>query len=143
MTCLYEQKVNALRASLQIQGEHVPTFREAFQGYFSEKKQSLSNAKHIAQWESTMEAYVFAKIGDMSVEEIGSQDISAIIDSIWHDKPETASRVLGRIREVLDFSIAYGLRTKVNPCEAIRCVLASRGRKVRRTRLCHIGKIHA
>jgi len=128
--CRQEGEENVSRADLQIGGGRLPTFREAFQEYFFEKKQKLSNAKHIHQWESTMEAYVFPKIGNMSVAEIGPNDIISIIDPIWDEKPETAIRVLGRIRSVLDVSIADGFRTNVNPCDAIRRVLGSENREV-------------
>jgi Arm DNA-binding domain len=39
------------------------TFRRAFELFFATKRKSLSNAKHAAQWQSTMETYVFPTIG--------------------------------------------------------------------------------
>src|SRR6185295_18883248 len=35
------------------------TFRQAFEAFFSTKCKTLSSRKHAAQWQSTMETYVF------------------------------------------------------------------------------------
>jgi hypothetical protein len=39
------------------------TFRRAFETFFATKHKSLSNATHVAQWQSTMDTYVFPSIG--------------------------------------------------------------------------------
>lgn len=122
---------NVSRVNLQVANDNPRTFRLAFQDYFLEKRLGLSNKKHISQWESTMETYVFPRIGDIDVAEIGPGDILGILHPIWDEKPETADRVLGRIRNVLDASIADGYRTKANPCGAIRQRLGSGNREGR------------
>jgi integrase len=38
-----------------------------------------------------------------------------VLDPIWHEKPETASRVRGRVERVLDWSKVRGYRTGENP----------------------------
>jgi hypothetical protein len=43
------------------------TFRRAFETFFATKRKSLSNEKHAAQWQSTMETYVFPTIGNRPV----------------------------------------------------------------------------
>lgn len=49
-------------------------FRDAFNEFFAIRKQRLSNGKHVAQWQSTMEAYVHPAIGDLPVAEITAAD---------------------------------------------------------------------
>ena len=78
------------------------TFRQAYQAFFEMKRRSLSNAKHLAQWPSTMETYVFPLIGERPVGEIASGEVLAILEPIWHDKPETAKRVLQRMSAVFE-----------------------------------------
>ena len=73
------------------------------------------NEKHRAQWGATLRAYVFPKIGSMGVNQIGVGDVLAVLEPIWRDKPETASRVRGRIESVLDYAAARHWRTGDNP----------------------------
>lgn len=66
------------------------TFRRAFEAYFATKRKSLSNAKHAAQWQSTMETYVFPSIGRRPVAEIEAREILDLLTPIWFAKAETA-----------------------------------------------------
>ncbi len=72
------------------------------------------NAKHRAQWESTLRQYA-APIWQMKVEEIGLHDVKRCLDPIWLTKHETARRVRGRIEAVLSAAIALGLHCGPNP----------------------------
>src|SRR5262245_27833299 len=66
------------------------SFKQAFESMFDLRKKALSNAKHLQQWSSTMEAYVFPSIGDKPVADITHTDILAILEPIWFEKAETA-----------------------------------------------------
>jgi len=92
------------------------TFRQAFDSYFELKARSIGNAKHLAQWRSTMEAYVFPVIGGRPVADITSGEVIAILEPIWHAKAETAKRVLQRIRAVIDAAILRNWRDRASPC---------------------------
>jgi hypothetical protein len=80
---------------------NVVTFRSAFEQFFAVRRQRLSNGKHIQQWQNTMRDYVFPAIGDLAVANIGAADILELLTPIWFEKPETASRVLQRLRATL------------------------------------------
>jgi hypothetical protein len=56
------------------------TFRRAFELFFERK--SLSNAKHAAQWQSTMETYVFPTIGNRPVADVEAREILDLLASI-------------------------------------------------------------
>jgi len=92
------------------------SFRSAFEAMFEIREKTLKNSKHIAQWRSTMEAYVFPKIGKASVVDVGASDILEVLKPIWFDKPETARRVLQRINATFDSAILRGTRERANPC---------------------------
>lgn len=47
--------------------------------------------------------------------EVDQSLILAVLDPIWRDKTETASRLRGRIEKVLDYATSRGLRTGDNP----------------------------
>jgi integrase len=110
--------------------ESTVTFRQAFQAFFVMKRRSLSNAKHLAQWPSTMEAYVFPFIGERPVNEIASGEVLAILEPIWHDKPETAKRVLQRMVAVFESAILHNWRERASPCIGVVQALGGTGHRV-------------
>jgi integrase len=95
------------------------TFRQCAEQYIDAHKAGWSNAKHAAQWPSTLQQYVYTVIGDLPVAHLsgraGTQKIKAILDPIWYTKTTTASRVRGRIEKVLDWAKAQGYRDGDNP----------------------------
>ncbi len=91
------------------------TFRDAALELIESKRPSWKNAKHAAQWASTLETYVFPKIGAMQVVKIETADVIATLTPIWTDKPETANRVRQRIEAVIDYASALGTRSGDNP----------------------------
>lgn len=86
-------------------------------------KDNVSNGKHIAQWINTLETYAFPVIGDLSVEDIHQDDLEQVLDPIWTKKPETARRVLQRMKTVFDHACGRGLRTKGNPAIGLRSLM--------------------
>ena len=62
-------------------------------------------------------------IGDRRIDQITSSDILDVLSRDWLKKPETARRVLQRLRLVFDWSIAKGFRTAANPTIGVRDVL--------------------
>ena len=72
------------------------------------------NEKHRKQWPSTLNQYAI-KLRPMDVTEITTEDILRVLKPIWATKPETASRLRGRIEAVIDAASARGLRTDANP----------------------------
>ena len=95
------------------------TFREAFDTCFDLKRQQLSNAKHLRQWQSTMETYVFPVFGDLAIANITSSQVIEVLKPIWYHKPETAKRVLQRIEAVFKSAIIRGTREKASPCVGV------------------------
>jgi integrase len=73
------------------------------------------NAEHHRQWVSSLEQYVYPIIGDLPVEEIATPHVVKVLELIWKDKPETASRVRGRIEKVLGWATVRGFRSGDNP----------------------------
>ena len=91
------------------------TFKDATLELIESKRPGWKNAKHAAQWSSTLEAYVFPSLGRMQVGQIATNDVIGALKPIWNAKPETANRVRQRIEAVLDYASALGLRTGDNP----------------------------
>lgn len=106
------------------------TFADAFEDFFEIRRRQLSNGKHIAQWRTTMETYVFPLIGKRPVAEVNAAEVLAVLKPIWFAKPETASRVLQRMKAVFDSAILRETRERANPCVGVSRELGSDHRRV-------------
>ena len=91
------------------------TFAEAANQYMSFKILDFKNDKHIAQWQSTLETYAFPVIGAKVVRDITLDDILRILQPIWTSKTVTASRLRGRIENILNWSKVKRFRDGENP----------------------------
>lgn len=100
--------------------QSVPTFKEAAEIVHAEQKSTWANAKHAAQWISTLKTYAYPSIGNRRVNEIETPDVLKILAPIWLIKPDTASRVMQRMRTVFDWAKASGHRSGENPVEGVR-----------------------
>ncbi|WP_423066171.1 tyrosine-type recombinase/integrase [Devosia sp. CN2-171] len=80
----------------------------------TKNKAGWSNSKHIQQWENTLKDYCTA-ITDKPVSKVTSDDIHALLLPIWTEKPETASRLRGRIERVMAYAIAHKICPGPNP----------------------------
>jgi len=93
----------------------VRTFRWCSEKYISVHSAGWQNLKHSKQWAATLERYAYPVIGDTSIAVIDTAHVLEILEPIWVEKPETASRVRGRIEAVIDWASARGLRKGENP----------------------------
>jgi integrase len=109
-----EQRRRA-RADLIAAQASMITFRECGEAYVKAHESTWRNPKHRQQWRNTLDTYVYPVIGNLPVQAIDVGLVMKIIEPIWHDKPETASRVRGRVETILDWAKARGYRTGDNP----------------------------
>jgi integrase len=91
------------------------TFRECGERYIAAHEASWRNPKHRAQWPATLEAYAYPVIGALPVQVVDVAHVMKVLEPIWQTKPETASRVRGRIETVLDWATARKFRHGDNP----------------------------
>ena len=112
-------------------------FAEVASLYLVAHEPTWRNVKHRQQWVNTLAAYVYPVIGALpvarigtgevmsidantrprriTVARIGTGEVMSILEPLWRAKPETASRVRGRIEAVLDYAAARGWRVGENP----------------------------
>ena len=91
------------------------SFREVAELYIKSHETAWRNETHRAQWRSTLATYAFPAFGDRPAAEITVGDVMRVLEPIWREKAETASRLRGRIESVLDYATARGWRTGDNP----------------------------
>ncbi len=91
------------------------TFQDVAGRYVAAHEGTWRNAKHRWQWGATLEAHAFPVIGALSVAAMDTGAVMRVLEPIWREKPETASRLRGRLELVLDYAAARGWRTGENP----------------------------
>ena len=105
----------AAKAALVAAAGRGLTFEVAMDRYLAAKLDAFRNAKHRQQWGNTLATYAVPVLGKMMVQDIAVQDVLRVLQPIWADRTETASRVRGRIESVLSWATVAGHRTGDNP----------------------------
>jgi integrase len=90
------------------------TFRECAEQYFAFHSRKWKNAKHAAQFLSTLKMYAYPMLGKVPVGAIDKTLVLKAIDQFGTRKPRLPA-VRGRIEAVLDFAKTRGYRTGENP----------------------------
>jgi integrase len=91
------------------------TFEKCADAYIDSHVASWKNKKHAAQWKSTLKTYAFPEFGSLPVALVDTTLVLKALEPIWKAKPETASRVRGRIESVLDWARVREFRDGENP----------------------------
>lgn len=103
------------RQAVKLESAKAMTFRQCAEAYIAAHRTGWRNPKHAAQWPATLQTYVYPVFGSLAVQAIDVGLVMKAIEPIWNTKPETASRVRGRIESVLDWAKARGYRQGENP----------------------------
>jgi integrase len=109
-----EQRINARKTAAASSQSNI-TFQEAARQFIEAKRHEWKNEKHEAQWTSTLEQYAFPVAGRLHVRDIRLSHVLKILEPIWTQKTETASRLRGRIESVLDWATVRHYRDGLNP----------------------------
>lgn len=111
------KRMQARKAAAQVQASALAskTFKEIAEAYIDRKEGAWRNEKHRQQWRNTLATYAYPHFGAMPLSQIETSHVLAALEPIWIAKPETASRVRGRIENILDAAKVQGLRSGENP----------------------------
>ena len=105
----------AARLRLRLDAAKAMTFKQCAEAYIKTHRAGWHNGKHAAQWEATLATYAEPVVGSLPVQVIDTALVLKVIEPIWTTKPETASRVRGRIESILDWAKAREYRAGENP----------------------------
>jgi integrase len=105
----------AARASARAAAAKSISFDDAVARYLEAHQAAWRNPKHRQQWGNTLATYASPVIGKLSVDAIDTGLVMRVLEPIWTTKPETASRLRGRIESVLAWATVRGYRTGDNP----------------------------
>jgi integrase len=104
----------AERAGKRLEAAKAITFKQCAETYIAAHCAGWRNKKHAAQWSATLKTHA-EKISSLPVQDIDTDLVLKVLEPIWSAKPETASRLRGRIESVLDFAKVCGYRDGENP----------------------------
>ncbi len=91
------------------------TFAEAARRTHEKKMSEFKNQKHGKDWINSVERYAFPVIGQVAVEDVDLAHIQKILDPIWTDKTETATRLRQRLEQILNWATISEYRKGENP----------------------------
>jgi integrase len=102
---------DAQRARQRLEAASGITFDQAVEQFLVGNEVGWRNMKHRQQWRSTLRTFASPTMGALPVGSIDTSHVTRVLDPIWHEKPETASRVRGRIERILDWARVRGYRS--------------------------------
>jgi integrase len=123
----------AAKAALEAAQRVIPSFGSFADEYLAAHRSKFRNEKHIAQWQMTLTKYC-APIRSKAVDTINTESVLKVLQPIWTEIPETASRLRGRIENILDAAKARGFMQGENPARwrgHLKSILPARQRLTR------------
>lgn len=109
------------------------TFGQFADEYLALHLPKFRNEKHKAQWQMTLTVYC-KPMRSLAINAVDTEAVLKVLKPIWQAKAETASRIRGRIENILDAAKAQGLRDGENPARwkgHLKAVLPARQRLTR------------
>jgi integrase len=91
------------------------SFQGCSERYIEAHRAGWSNPKHLQQWQNTLADYVYPVFGALPVDTVDVGLVMQVLEPMWAEKAETASRLRGRIESILDWATARGYRQGENP----------------------------
>jgi integrase len=91
------------------------TFSKYADQYIADHKAEWKNPIHRLQWQSTIDTYAKPIVGHLMLSEVDTDAVMKVLRPIWFEKPETASRLRGRIESILDAAKVLHYREGENP----------------------------
>jgi integrase len=101
-------------ALMAAQSRHL-TFAEAFERWAAEKTKEFSTDRYRKQWRRAVEQYALPEIGKIAVADVALHDVLRVLEPIWHEKTETASKLRAKIEGALGWATVKGYRSGDNP----------------------------
>lgn len=120
----------AERTKLKRQANRL-TVAEAVQGCFAARQAELKGDGQAGRWLSPLSVHVLPKIGTKLIEDIDQHDLRAILEPLWHEKPEAARKALNRMGLTLEHAAALGLDVDLQAVMKTRALLGKQRHTVR------------
>ena len=103
-------KEDAQAVALRASEAAIPTFAQAADKVIELRRPTWTNQRHAAQWAYTLNFYASPTLGEKAVDEVTTADVLDVLEPIWTDKTETATRLRQRLETVFDWCMGHGYR---------------------------------
>lgn len=105
----------AIRQEQQAERLSSKTFADAMAEYIKMRSKEFRNPRQVEQWTSSLNTYAVPHIGKLPVRDIELPHIKAVLNPIWEEKTETATRVRARLESILGWCAVHSYRSSENP----------------------------
>ena len=102
-------------AALRAADARAMTFKQCAEGFIKDNEASWTSARHRQEWVGSLVRLVYPTLGSLPVAAIDTPLVLKVLKPIWEKTPETASRVRGRIDNVLGWATVHHYRAGDNP----------------------------
>jgi integrase len=109
------QAKRARFAALRAADASAVTFRQCAEDFIKANEVKWTNAQHRREWSWSLRKYVYPILGSMPVAAIDTPLVLRVLKPIWQKTPESASRIRGRIENVLGWATVHHYRSGDNP----------------------------
>ena len=109
------ERKHAERSAARLAAAKSVTFRQCAENYIAAHEHGWKSEKHRLQWRTSLQADAYPVLGSLPVQDVDTSVVLLALRPIWQAKPESASRLRGRIEAILDAAKAENLRTGENP----------------------------
>ena len=99
------------------------TVADVIAGCFEARKAELKNDGAAGRWLSPLKVHIIPKIGKLPIEQLDQHELKAIIEPIWHDKPEAAAKALSRVNLAIKHAAALGLEVDMQAVSKAKALL--------------------
>ena len=106
---------NEEREAARVASAKAMTFEQCAKAFMASHDAGWKNDRHRGQWRATLATYCYPVFAALPVQAVDTALVLKVLEPMWSEKPETASRVRGRIEAVLDWAKVRGYREGENP----------------------------
>ncbi|HMF06829.1 MAG TPA: integrase arm-type DNA-binding domain-containing protein [Methylocella sp.] len=105
----------AQRHGAKLDAARGTTFRQCAEAYIKAHRAGWRSAAHAEQWPASLERFAYPHVGHLPVSAIDTALVLKVLEPIWSDVTDTASRLRGRIKNILDWAKVREYRDGENP----------------------------
>lgn len=106
------------------------TVAEAIASCFEARKAELKSDGTAGRWMSPLKVHIIPKLGRYPIEQVDQHSLKRLLEPIWHEKPEAATKALNRINLTLKHAAALGLDVDLQATMKVRALLGKQRHKV-------------
>jgi len=103
------KKQKALNLARQV------TFSECTEAFINAHESKWKNKKHADQWRYTLRIFAYPLVGNLPIQAVDTTLMIKILEPLWLTKTETASRLRGRIENIISYATVRQWRVGENP----------------------------